>query len=64
MIENRRLSIRLIVTVWLVTIGTCIATAVGAMLLLIPGLLLMVAGNASMWFLTAQYAIATGQQYE
>ncbi|MGD1895879.1 MAG: hypothetical protein ACFB16_02895 [Phormidesmis sp.] len=46
------------------TIGTCIATAVGAMLLLIPGLLLMVAGNASMWFLTAQYAIATGQQYE
>ncbi|MEL6555040.1 MAG: DUF4013 domain-containing protein [Cyanobacteria bacterium J06621_11] len=60
MAANRSLSVRLIVTVWLLTIGTFIATVVGSIFLLIPGLLCMIAGNASVWFLTAQYAIATG----
>ncbi|MGD1865791.1 MAG: DUF4013 domain-containing protein [Phormidesmis sp.] len=60
MAANRSLSAQLIITVWLLALGTLSATMVGAMLLLIPGLLFMVAGNASIWFLTTQYAIKTG----
>ena len=60
MTANRSSSVRLVMTVWLLAIGTFTAMIVGAIFLLIPGLLCMVAGNASIWFLTAQYVINTG----
>ncbi|MEL6940827.1 MAG: DUF4013 domain-containing protein [Cyanobacteria bacterium J06598_1] len=60
MAENRTQSIRLLITVWLLGLGTFIATLVGAVFLLIPGLFLLVAGSASIWFLAARYAINTG----
>ncbi|MEM1251627.1 MAG: DUF4013 domain-containing protein [Cyanobacteria bacterium P01_H01_bin.21] len=57
MAVNRGLSLRLIVTVWLLAAGTLLATVVGAVFMLLPGLLLLAAGNASIWFLVAQYVI-------
>ena len=60
MVKNRRLSIRFILTVWLLAAGTLMATMVGAVFMLVPGFLLMVAGNISIWFLATQYASRIG----
>lgn len=60
MVANRRLTLRFIFTVWLLAAGTFVATAIGAVFLLLPGFLLMVAGNLSIWFLATQYAINIG----
>ncbi|MEL7224513.1 MAG: DUF4013 domain-containing protein [Cyanobacteria bacterium J06576_12] len=60
MVANRSSSARLIVSIWLLMLGTLTATIIGTVFLLIPGLLCIVAGSASIWFLTAQYAINTG----
>ena len=57
MAVHRGLSLRLIVTVWLLAVGTLLATVVGAVFMLLPGLLLLTAGNASIWYLVAQYVI-------
>lgn len=45
---------------WVLALGTFTAMVVGTIVLLVPNLLCMVAGNASIWFLTARYAINTG----
>ncbi|MEL7349998.1 MAG: DUF4013 domain-containing protein [Cyanobacteria bacterium P01_A01_bin.116] len=60
MIANRGLSIRLVVATWVLIVGTLAATVAGTLFLLVPGLYLMVAGNASIWFLTTHYVIQTG----
>jgi len=57
MARNRLLSVRLIGLVWLVAAGTSVATVIGATLLFMPGLLSMVAGSLSIWFLVTQYVI-------
>ncbi|MEO0771034.1 MAG: DUF4013 domain-containing protein [Cyanobacteria bacterium J06649_4] len=60
MAANRSLSIRLVVAIWVLIVGTLTATVVGTLFLVVPGLFLMVAGNASIWFLTTHYVIQTG----
>ncbi len=57
MVANHKQSLRFVLTVWLLAAGTLMATVVGAVFLLLPGLLLFVAGNISIWFLAAQYAV-------
>jgi len=60
MAANRSLSIRLVVAIWVLIVGTLAATVVGTLFFLVPALFLMVAGNASIWFLTTHYVIQTG----
>ncbi|MGD1950813.1 MAG: DUF4013 domain-containing protein [Leptolyngbyaceae cyanobacterium] len=60
MAANRGLSLRLIVSVWVLAAGTLLVTVVGAVFMLLPGLLLLVAGNASIWYLVAQYVVEIG----
>ena len=60
MAANRDASIHLIVCVLLLAVGTLAATLVGAVFALIPGLIVMVAGNLSIWCLVARYVIKTG----
>ncbi|MGF1603180.1 MAG: DUF4013 domain-containing protein [Thermosynechococcaceae cyanobacterium] len=60
MAANLNLTARFMVTVWLLVAGIVIAAAIGMVFLLVPGLLLIVAGNISIWFLTTQYATQIG----
>ena len=60
MAANRGLSLRLILSIVLLATGTLVVTLGGTMLMLVPGLVLMVAGHLSIWFLVAQYILKTG----
>lgn len=60
MVANRGLTVRFTLTTWLLIVGTSIAAVMSAPFLLVPGLLLIIAGNAAIWFLATQYAIRIG----
>lgn len=60
MIVNRGLTVRFTLTTWLLIAGTAMTAVFSALFLLVPGLLLIIAGNAAIWFLATQYAMRIG----
>jgi hypothetical protein len=60
MVAKRSLTGRLVGSVWLFIAGTIVLAMIGSLFLLLPGLLLLVAGSVSIWFLAAQYAMRIG----
>ena len=60
MIVNRGLTVRFTLTTWLLIAGTAMTAVISALFLLVPGLLLIIAGNAAIWFLATQYAMRIG----
>lgn len=60
MILHRHLTLSFLGSVWLLTIVTLVVAGIGSLFLLVPGLLLIVAGSVSIWFLAAQYALKIG----
>jgi hypothetical protein len=60
MVAKRSLTGRFVGTVWLLIAGTITLALLGSLFLLVPGLLLIVGGSVSVWFLAAQYAMEIG----
>ena len=60
MTAHRNLTGRLMGIVWLLAIGTIIAAILGSLFLVVPGLLLLVAGVLSIWFAATQYGLKIG----
>jgi len=60
MIANRGRTVRFIFSIWLLIVGTVLSAIMGGFFLLVPGLVLMTAGNAAIWFLATQYTKQIG----
>ncbi|MAU01932.1 MAG: hypothetical protein CL608_32750 [Anaerolineaceae bacterium] len=60
MVAKRSLTGRFVGIVWLLIAGTLTVAMIGSLFLLLPGLLLLVSGSVSIWFLAAQYAMKIG----
>ncbi|MEO1593548.1 MAG: DUF4013 domain-containing protein [Cyanobacteria bacterium J06632_22] len=60
MMVNRGLTLRFTLSTWLLIAGTAVTTMASALFLLVPGLVLLTAGNAAIWYLATQYAKRVG----